>query len=136
MTNQTSVTEASRQVVKRLYEMGAAGNVEGFLACLHKDVEIHEPGCLPFGGLYRGIAAVQQLLSKAGQLLDFRILYVEAIVAEGDRVWVTVRTAVAGTGAPVLVAEESIVRDGKIFRLRAFYFDPTIVINAAAAAVK
>jgi uncharacterized protein len=131
VAKKNSVTENSRQIVKRFYEQLAAGNFEAVLASLHEDIEIHEPGCLPYGGVYRGIAGVHQLFSQAPQHLDVGVMNVEAIVADGDRVVGFIRSAVVGTGAPTLIAEESIIRDGKIARVRVFHFDPMLVANAA-----
>lgn len=133
MSNHACVTETSRQIVTTFYACIAAGNFDGVLACLHEDVEIHEPACLPYGGMYRGIEGAKRLFSEAPKHLDISIFSIDAIVADGDRVVGMLRTAIVGTGEPLAVAEESIVRDGKIIRVRVFQFDPTLVISAAAS---
>lgn len=130
MSNQT-LTDTNREIVKRFYENLAAGNFEAVLASLHPDIEVHEPACLPYGGVWRGIDGVRELFSLAPQHLDVRVFNVEAIVADGDRVVGMIHTAVLRTGAPILVAEESVIRDGKITRVRVFQSDPTLVIEAA-----
>jgi len=56
---------------------------------------------------------------------------IEDSIAEGDRVVGILRVGVVGTSEPAMVAEEFVIRDGKIFKLNIFYFDPTRVGNAA-----
>ena len=127
MSSQSSATEISRQIVTQFYESLAAGKFEEVMACLHPDVEIHEPDCLPYGGVYRGHDGVQELFSQALKYLDVSVFKIEAIVADGDRVVGFIHTAVAGSRASALVAEESLIRDGKIARVRVFQFDPTLL---------
>ena len=133
MSNQAATTESSRLVVQRFYEYLIAGDFVSVLNCLHQDVEIHEPGCLPYGGVYRGHDGAKKLFSVAPTMLDIRVFDIEALVADGGRVVGFIRTAAAGSGESVLVAEESLVKDGKIVRVRVFQFDPMPVINAAKA---
>lgn len=127
MNDQGSMTEATRRLVTKLYDRLLAGNLEGFLACLADDVEVHEPGCLPYGGVYRGNDGVSRLFPLVAQCLDVGAFRVDAIVADGDRAIGMLRTVVRSTGQPIEVAEESIVRDGKIARVRVFVFDPTLI---------
>ena len=122
----------NREFVKQFYGHLAAGNIAAVLASFHEEVEIHEPDCLPYGGVYRGIDGVKKLLSQAAQHLDSRVFNVEAVVADEERVIAILHTAVRGSRAPIMVAEESRLKDGKIHRVRVFLFDPTIVIKAAA----
>ena len=127
MNKPDEVTESSRQVAKRFYDYLATANFEGVLSCLHEDVEVHEPGCLPYGGVYRGLDGVKKLFSLAPRYLDVGAFHVEAIVADGERVVGMLETFAISNGARITVAEESIVRDGKIVRVRVFLFDPTLV---------
>ena len=122
MSNQTT-----REVVTTLYDNLTAGNLEGFLACFDDQVEIHEPPCLPYGGVYRGIDGVKRLFSQASQYLDVGAFRIEAVVVDGDRAVGMLHTAARATGKPIEVAEESIVRDGKIVRVRVYLFDPTMI---------
>lgn len=50
------MSEAS-DVVLRMIKAITAGDLAGALACLDRDVEVVEPGSLPFGGVHRGVDA-------------------------------------------------------------------------------
>lgn len=117
--------------MRKFYEHMATANIAGILSSFHDDVEIHEPDCLPYGGIYRGIDGVKKLLSQAAQHLDSRVFNVEAILTDGDRVISILHTATRGSRTPIHVAEEAIIREGRIYRVRVFLFDPTIIIKAA-----
>ena len=129
----TSTVERNRAVAKALYENLKAGNLAAVLASFDEDIEIHEPDCLPYGGVYRGIDGVKKLFAQAAQHLDSRVFDVQSILSEGDRVVAIIQTVTRGARTPVLLAEESILRDGKLWRVRVYLFDPTVVINASAA---
>lgn len=131
MSSSAATTEATRQVVQRFYDRLKAGDFAGVMECFHPDIEVFEPDCLPYGGVYRGVAGLGELFSKAPSHLDVNIFSVEAIVADGDRAVGFLHSAAVRNGTPVVIAEESQVRDGKIVRVRVFHYDPTIVANAA-----
>ena len=122
----------NREIMRKFYDHMANANIVGILSSFHDEVEIHEPDCLPYGGVYRGIDGVKKLLSQASQHLDSRVFNVEAIMVDGDRVVSILHTATRGSRTPIHVAEEAIIRDGRIYRVRVFLFDPTIIIKASA----
>lgn len=126
MSNAT-LTETNRQFVTGFYQCLSSGDFAGAMDCLHDDVEVHEPECLPYGGVWRGKDKVRELFTKAPQYLDIGVFNIEAIVADGDRVIGMIHSAVAGSGTPTLIAEESQIRDGKIFKVRVFHFNPTLI---------
>lgn len=125
-------TDNTRDIVTRFYEHMAAGNFTEVLASFHDEAEIHEPECLPYGGVYRGIEGVKQLFSRAAQYIDTRVFSVEVVCAQGERAVTVLHTATRGQRVPVTVAEQVELRDGKLWRVRVFLFDPTVVIQAAA----
>ena len=130
MSNRDSITEATRAVVQRFYDCILAADFEGVLS-FHEDIEIHEPECLPYGGIYKGKEGALKLFPEATKFLDVKAFKVEAIIADGNRAVGMLAAAVVGSGQSVKVAEESIIRDGKIYRVNVFQFDPTLVSNAA-----
>jgi ketosteroid isomerase-like protein len=133
-TDHAEITETNRKLVESFYGFLSAGDVAGVLDILHEDIEIHEPECLPYGGVYKGIDRVKELFGKAMGALDAQNIVAEHIVADGDIVVGFLKAKTVKTGETVVVAEESIIRDGKIARVRVFQFDPTIVMNAEASA--
>lgn len=133
MASPPSVTETNREIITQFYGMLAARNFAGVQALFDEDIEIHEPACLPYGGVYRGIAGAQKLFGKVPQYIDISTFRIEAIVADGDRVIGLFDGTILRTGVRVAIAEESLIRDGKIVRVRVFLFDPTLVTNVATA---
>jgi uncharacterized protein len=132
ITNHAGATETSRDIVKRFYDFLCAGDFEGILSCFHLDIEIHEPECLPYGGVYKGMEGAMKLFSEAPKLLDVGVFKVDALIADGNLVAGMLQTAIVGTGEPLAVAEVSTVKDGKIIKVRVFQWDPTIAINCTA----
>jgi ketosteroid isomerase-like protein len=125
-----SSAEANKQVVRGAYEAMAAGDGRGFLGVLAPDIELHEPACLPYGGVYRGPGEVIAFLQQAAAFVAPGKLAVEQLVAEGDTV-VAILTLGLRDGSEALVTEIWRLVDGKAAELRVFWFDPTIVAAAA-----
>jgi uncharacterized protein len=126
------MSNGNREFMRKFYEHMATANIAGILSSFHDEVEIHEPDCLPYGGVYRGIDGVKKLLSNASKHLDSRVFDVEVMLADGDRVISILHTATRGSRTRIHVAEDATIRDGKIHRVHVFLFDPTIIIKAAA----
>jgi ketosteroid isomerase-like protein len=129
MTNAEIVLEAIRAVEER--------NAERLLDLYHDDVEIHDAPSLPYGGVARGKASIQEQLqspettwlgtwdplqpTEAERRMDPRV-----VASDGDQVVVLYRQrAVSASGerldSPVLALYE--VRDGKFARAQMFHFD-------------
>ena len=104
MSNRDSTTEATRAVVQRFYDCILAADFEGVLSCFHEDIEIHEPECLPYGGIYKGKEGALKLFPEATKFLDVKAFKVEAIIADGNRAVGMLAAAVVGSGQSVKVA--------------------------------
>lgn len=129
LENMSSV-EDNKEIVAGAYAAMAAGDARGFLGVLADDVEIHEPPCLPYGGVHRGKAEVVAFLQQAAPFMAPGKLQIERLVAQGDTV-VAVLTLGLRDGSDALVTEIWRMVDGKAAELRVFWFDPTIVPAAA-----
>jgi uncharacterized protein len=123
MTTQIDSTQSTRAIVRKLYEDASEQNFEGFLAALSPDVVVKEPGFLPYGGTYRGLAEFQALFEKVGALLDVTGLTVEQIVADGDHAIGIITVPCTNGGAPVRLAETSTLRDGVITEMEIFFHE-------------
>jgi len=130
---ESSSTEETKRVIAALYDAARAADPEAFFACLHEDIEISEPACLPYGGTHRGVGAVKELFAAVSLILDVPSIKVDRIVTEADRAVCFVTAALRDGGATVEIAEEWVVRDGKAWRGRVFYFDPTPVLETVEA---
>jgi len=118
--------EDNKEIVAGAYAAMAAGNAGGFLGVLADDIEIHEPPCLPYGGVHRGQREVIAFLQQAAPFVAPGKLQIERLVAEGDTV-VALLTLGLRDGSDALVTEIWRLADGKAVELRVFWFDPTLV---------
>jgi ketosteroid isomerase-like protein len=123
-------TVDTRRVVTSMYEAALGGDMPGFFACIDPEVVTHEPPFLPYGGAYSGIGALMELLGEqVSQHLDIAHPKIDRIVADGDRAFTVIRLQCQATGEETLLAEEAVVRDGKVVELRVFYFDAGSLIK-------
>jgi ketosteroid isomerase-like protein len=125
-------TERTRRVLEVIYDAAARGDLETFIAGMHPDVEINEPGWLPYGRVYRGVEGLNELLVAATKVIDLSTVTVQAMIADGDRGFVEVSAHVAGTGAATVIGEHWTVKDGKPWRCRVYHFDTAPVLEMLA----
>lgn len=134
MTTSTPASTANAvDVVRAVLEAMGRGDLEGLLASLHEDLEVHEPPGLPYGGVYKGREGLQQILVQAAPLLDATTLQVGSIVSDGDRAFAQISLRTAGTGELVEALEEYTVTEGLVSKIRVFMWDPTAVVRAKEA---
>jgi len=114
-------------LVKKAYDMLGKNDIPGFFALFAADAELHEAPSLPYGGVYRGLAAVQRgskLVFNAWKDFTYEVLQ---YTAGGDLVIVHVMICGVGknTGKSfsMPIAELWRVKDGKVVELRPFYYD-------------
>jgi ketosteroid isomerase-like protein len=117
----------NKQIIQDAYDAMAAGNVKGFLAVLDEQIEVREPDCLPYGGVYRGLSELMGMFAKAGPVLDSSRMVVQELTADADRVIALLRIPLRDGSAETLISEHWRMRDGKAVELQAFWFDPTLV---------
>jgi ketosteroid isomerase-like protein len=123
-------TADTRRVVTSMYEAALGGDLAGFFAHIAPDVVTHEPPFLPYGGSYSGVGALMELLGEqVSRHLDIARPKIDRIVADGDRAFTVIRLRCQATGEETLLAEEAVVRAGKVVELRVFYFDAGSLIE-------
>ncbi|HEY4410713.1 MAG TPA: nuclear transport factor 2 family protein [Acidimicrobiia bacterium] len=124
------MTDETRRVVTRMYDAAVGGDMAGFFACIDPEVVTHEPPFLPYGGSYLGIGALMDLLARdVSKHLDITQPKIDRIVVDGDRAFSVIRLRCQATGDETLLAEEAVVRRGKVVELRVFYFDAGSLIE-------
>lgn len=125
MTNQE---ERNIEIVKAAYEAVIKGDFDGFFAAWTDETEFHEPSSLPYGGVYRGVAASKRGLSKLvfGAWDDFTFQILQ-FGAGGDLVFAHVMISGIGrkTGKSfsMPIIEMWRLKEGKVIEFRPFYFD-------------
>lgn len=135
----SATTEVALDAIKAVEQR----DLEGLLALYHEDVEFHDAGSLPYGGVNRGLAAIsKQLVNRPeetwigtwGPLQPTeaeRRMHPRVIASAGDEVVVIYRQrALSPAGeyfdAPVIGLYE--VRDRKLARAQMFHYDLAAVI--------
>src|SRR5262245_49756711 len=106
-------TQASIEVVQRLYDAAVGGDMDTVLDSLTEDFVLEEPQFLPYGGVYEGRQGFAELIQKALTQLDVQKMSIDRFVADGEWVIGIIRMPLVGSGEEILLAEESKVRDGK-----------------------
>ena len=129
MTATLSLTEKNRAVVEELYGCVAAGTPEKIATLLAEDVVVIEPGYLPYGKTYHGLAEFGELFGMIGQFLDLSEVKVHYTIADGDRVAACLGIRDVTTGEWTDFIEQSTVRDGRIVEIKLFYHDAQSMIG-------
>ena len=122
MTSENTAAN-NRGIVSAMYKAALSGDVAGFMAALDPGVVVHEPSFLPYGGVSRGHAEFGQLLGTIARYIDIGSIRVDSLVAEGDTVVAFLSAKSAGTGEPLLLAERSLLRNGKIVDMAIYYHE-------------
>jgi ketosteroid isomerase-like protein len=124
----------TREVIERFYASLASWDEEAIRSCLHEDAELHQPPTLPYGGVYRGPDAMMKLWKDIVlRLAEPGTGSIDTKVVQGEQAMVVAASRRRGSGKPTLACEEYLLRDGRIARIRMFWFDPRPVAEAAEA---
>ena len=123
MTTTQAETEATRALVAQMYDAILRGDFSSLLGLLADDLVVSEPSFLPYGGEYRGLEEFQVLIGKAVQHLDVAKIEVDRVVVDGDRAIAILRIPNLANGEYTVIAEESLVRDGKVAAMRIYFHD-------------
>ena len=117
--------EHSEEVVRGIYDALGRGDTAGVLGAMADDIKWYEAEGMPYGGLYRGGAAIaQNVFGPITQDIPNFAVTPEQFIASGDTVAVVVRYTGTGkdTGKeldlPVVHVWD--VRDGKLAQFRQF----------------
>jgi ketosteroid isomerase-like protein len=83
--------------LRAAYAAYRSGDLAGILAPLDERIEWHVPSVLPQGGTYHGHAGVTDYLMALASSLSEPSVEVDAVLEDGDRVFVTGRVSSAET---------------------------------------
>jgi uncharacterized protein len=118
---------SSRDLMTRMYDAAARADYDDVFACLSEDLVVNEPPFLPYGDTYRGHNGFRDLIGKVTQVLDVSKMRVIRMVAEGDRAIGIIEMpdiTPGGKGEKILLAEESLIRDGKVVEINVYFHQP------------
>jgi ketosteroid isomerase-like protein len=122
------------KIVRDLYAATGSANWALAESMLTEDFFITEAQTMPFAGVYRGRNALQQLFQIVMPMVDVIDLVIQEITVGGDYGVCLLDMVLAGN-PPVRapIAEMFRFRDGKVCEIKPYYFDPTLIVNAANA---
>ncbi len=121
-------------VIKRLYQAFAEGDIDSVSALLDPSIEWIESDGIPYGGVFKGYEAVLNgVFAKIGAEWDNFTAHVDQFIDAGDIV-VTLGTDSAtykATGKKMIAPTASIwtLKNGKVVKFRQ-YIDTLAVVNA------
>jgi ketosteroid isomerase-like protein len=127
----TASTNSSRELMTRMYDSAARADYDDVFACLSEDLVVNEPPFLPYGDTYRGHDGFRNLIGKVTQVLDVAQMRVIRMVAEGDRVIGIIEMPDIATGEQILLAEESLIHDGKVVEITVYFHEPRTLFGKA-----
>jgi ketosteroid isomerase-like protein len=120
--------------IERMYELFAAGDIDGVMELCVPDPVVTQDPALPWGGRFVGRDAVIEFAMKLAGTTDSKVTH-EQLFAAGDQVVQQGRTAgtVRGTGAAFDIPECHVwtFRDGLIAEA-AFYLDSAAMLEVLA----
>jgi ketosteroid isomerase-like protein len=125
----TASTTTSRDLMTRMYESAAKADYDDVFACLSEDLVVNEPPFLPYGDIYRGHDGFRNLIGKVTQVLDVAQMQVIRMVAEGDRAIGIIEMPDIATGEQILLAEESLIHDGKVVEITVYFHEPRTLLG-------
>ena len=122
MTSTVTTAKANRDLVVGAIAAAKSGNMEGFTAALHPDIEVHEPDYLPYGGTFRGAEGFLELFGKATEVLDFETMEVVSATADDERAVLLMTCNLLSTGEQRHITEHWVIEDGLVRDVRVFWF--------------
>ena len=119
---------------QKMYQSAMSGDWQAIAQIVTDDFEITEASALPFGGVYRGVGALQELLTKVGGMLTLQDVRFKQIMAAGDEVVVILDLIADRQGKPETLNVVEIIRfrGERICSLQPFYFDAAQVAAVIA----
>jgi hypothetical protein len=118
-----SDTETNRKIVAEMYDALVRGDVEACLSHVADDLVLREPAFLPYGDVYHGKDGMAGAVGKISKYLDITKVEIRYLVADGNRVFGVVAVPDARTGENVLLAEESVIQNGKVSEMTIFFHE-------------
>lgn len=123
---------AGAEVVAELNRRFGAGDGAGAAELFHPEVTVEQPGSLPHGGVYRGVAGLGEMGAACGKYWE-RTIENPRIIGSGDlAAMVTTQTWTAvtsGRSATVDVVELFTVAGGLVTSIRVFPQDTQLLLE-------
>lgn len=127
-----SDSEVTKQVLERFYAAVLSWDEPALVELVDEHAELHQPPTLPYGKVYRGREELMEVWKNVVlPLAEVSTAFVDTMIIDGEHA--AVISGAKMSGKDTLACEEYHVRDGRIVRIRMFWYDPTPVAEAANA---
>jgi len=118
-----------KDLVAAVYRAMASNDADSFAELIHPEIEIVQPGWLPYGGVHQGLAELGTMFLDVLKVIDVSNLEVLSLTADGDTVWATFIAHARDDGTPLVLAEEWRIEAGRCRHLRVWHFDHRPVLR-------
>jgi ketosteroid isomerase-like protein len=131
-TAERTDSQTTKQVLERFYAAVLNWDEDELATVVDEHAELHQPPTLPYGKVYRGRDELMELWKNVVlPLAEPSTAFVDNMIIDGE--FAAVIAGAKMSGQDTLACEEYHVHDGRIVRIRMFWFDPTPVASAAIA---
>lgn len=128
----SSDSQATKAVLERFYAALMSWDEAELAEVVDENAELHQPPTLPYGKIYRGREELKAVWKNVIMpMADTSTAYVDNMIIDGE--YAVVIAGAKMSDKDTLACEEYHVLDGRIVRIRMFWFDPTPVVEAANA---
>ncbi len=132
------MSDQNRELLQGTYDAFGRGDMPGVMETFDENIEWNSPEVLPHGMHVRGREAVGGFFEKLGSTWDPGFgIEIDAVVAEGDRVFATGRAsgAIDGVDGSYGFVHAWTIADGHCIRFDE-YVDPSPEVIAASTRVR
>ena len=132
MTQTSDTAATTRWVIEELFRRGKLADIEGIKELLDENIVVYEPPFLPYGGKYEGRDAFIGLFALVQEYFEDTKMTPQYIAVEGPHA-VVINHIPGKRGEKVVLAEEALVRGGKVVEMRIYvHQSPAVELNGFA----
>jgi len=128
------MTRPNREIIQAIFDASAEEDWNTVKSLVHDEIQVFEADSLPYGGVSKGAESFVALIQQVFSTWDDIDHTINHIVADGDFVVILARMAgrskTTGQAFSVPMAEVWQLKDGKVIKIRPFYFDTKALHDA------
>jgi hypothetical protein len=111
-----SDTETNKAFIREM--IGSKKRLEDYPDRFDKNLIMHEPACLPFGGTYIGLEEFQKFYPEVRDFYDFTRFDLLGVYGDEDMVFATIRAGLVGSDGVIFIAEQFRFSGTKLVEVR------------------
>jgi hypothetical protein len=111
-----SATEKNKEFIREM--ISTKKRLEDYPDRFDRNLVMHEPAILPFGGTHVGLAEFQKFYPQVRRFYDFSRFELLGVYGDGDVVFATIRAGLADSEGVVFLAEQFRFSGTKLVEVR------------------